>query len=57
LPELASIPGSKVHEPWKLNKEEQKSYRVQLGVDYPRPIVDFFKSVKANEKIYQNAVG
>jgi deoxyribodipyrimidine photo-lyase len=57
LPELASIPGNKIHEPWKLNKEEQKSYRVQLGVDYPRPIVDFFKSVKANEKIYQNAVG
>lgn len=57
LPELASIPGGKIHEPWKLNKEEQKSYGVQLGVDYPRPVVDFFKSVKANEKIYQNAVG
>ena len=56
LPELASIPGSKVHEPWKLNKEEQKQYGVNLGVDYPRPVVDFFKSVKANEKIYQNAV-
>lgn len=56
LPELASIPGGKIHEPWKLNKEEQKSYGVQLGVDYPRPVVDFFKSVKANEKIYQNAV-
>ena len=57
LPELASIPGNKIHEPWKLTKEEQKSYGVQLGVDYPRPVVDFFKSVKANEKIYQNAVG
>ena len=57
LPELASIPGNKIHEPWKLNKEEQKSYGVQLGVDYPRPVVDFFKSVKANEKIYQNAIG
>ena len=57
LPELASIPGYKIHEPWKLTQEEQKSYGVQLGVDYPRPVVDFFKSVKANEKIYQNAVG
>ena len=55
LPELASIPGSKVHEPWKLNKEEQKRYGVQLGVDYPRPVVDFFKSVKANEEIYKKA--
>ena len=56
LSELASIPGGKIHEPWKLNPEEQKRYNVQLGVDYPRPVVDFFKSVKANEKIYQNAV-
>ena len=47
LPELASIPGSKVHEPWKLTTEEQKRYGVRLGVDYPRPVVDFFKSVKA----------
>ncbi|MDJ0687586.1 MAG: DASH family cryptochrome [Xenococcaceae cyanobacterium MO_188.B32] len=56
LPELASIPGSKVHEPWKLTTEEQKRYGVRLGVDYPRPVVDFFKSVKANEKIYNSAV-
>ena len=52
LPELASLPGDKVREPWKLSQEEQKRYGVRIGVDYPRPIVDFFKSVKANEKIY-----
>ena len=57
LPELASLPGDKVRDPSKLNKEEQKLYGVQLGVDYPRPVVDFFKSVKANEKVYQSAVG
>ena len=56
LPELASLPGDKVREPGKLSKEEQKRYGVQLGVDYPRPVVDFFKSVKANEKVYQSAV-
>jgi deoxyribodipyrimidine photo-lyase len=55
LPELKSIPGDKIHEPGKLNVAEQKQYNVQLGVDYPRPIVDFFKSVKANEKIYNAA--
>ncbi|MEL6928888.1 MAG: DASH family cryptochrome [Cyanobacteria bacterium J06600_6] len=57
LPELESLPGDKVRDPGKLNKEEQKRYGVQLGVDYPRPVVDFFKSVKANEKVYQSAVG
>ena len=57
LPELASLPGDKVRDPGKLTKEEQKRYGVQLGVDYPRPVVDFFKSVKANEKVYQSAIG
>ncbi len=57
LPELAAVPGDKVREPNKLSPEEQKRYGVNLGVDYPRPVVDFFKSVKANEKVYQSAVG
>ena len=52
LPELAPLPGDKVREPWKLSQDEQKRYGVRIGVDYPRPIVDFFKSIKANEKIY-----
>ena len=56
LPELASIPGDKIHQPWQLSREEQKRFGVRLGVDYPRPIVDFIKSVKANEKNYQTAV-
>lgn len=56
LPELASLPGDKVRAPDKLTQDEQIHYGVKLRVDYPRPIVDFFKSVKANEKIYQSAV-
>jgi deoxyribodipyrimidine photo-lyase len=56
LPALASLPGDKIREPWQLNSEEQKRYGVRLGVDYPRPVVDFFKSVKANEKSYNNAL-
>ncbi|PSF38185.1 cryptochrome DASH [Aphanothece hegewaldii CCALA 016] len=56
LPELESIPGDKIHEPWKLSQEEQKRYGVILGVDYPRPVVDFFKSVQDNEKIYNGAI-
>jgi len=52
LPELALIPGDKIHEPWKLSREEQKLYSVRLGIDYPRPMVDFFPSIKANEKAF-----
>ncbi|MDJ0508132.1 MAG: DASH family cryptochrome [Crocosphaera sp.] len=56
LPELTTIPGQKIHEPWKLSQQEQKRYNVIIGVDYPRPVVDFFKSVKSNERIYNNAI-
>ncbi len=56
LTELTSIEGNMIHEPGKLSAQEQKHFGVRLGVDYPRPIVDFFKSVKANEKIYNAAL-
>ena len=38
------------------SQEEQKRYNVRIGVNYPRPVVDFFKSVKANEKMYNAAI-
>lgn len=56
LPEIATIPGHSIHEPWQLSATEQAQFRVQLGVDYPRPMVDFFQSVRANERIYQSAI-
>jgi deoxyribodipyrimidine photo-lyase len=56
LPELAGVPAGKVHEPWKLLPVEQQRFGVQLGVDYPNPVVDLFKSAEANEKIYNAAI-
>ncbi|MEA5478922.1 DASH family cryptochrome [Pseudanabaena galeata UHCC 0370] len=55
LPELADLPTSKVHQPWKLLPIEQKRFNVLLGVDYPHPVVDLFASAKVNEEIYKNA--
>ena len=56
LPELSSIKGDQIHDPGKLSSQDQKNFGVRLGVDYPRPVVNFFQSVKANEKIYNAAV-
>lgn len=56
LPEIAFLPGDKIHQPWLLSQEEQKRYKIIIGVNYPNPIVDFFKSIKANEKMYLKAV-
>jgi deoxyribodipyrimidine photo-lyase len=40
LPELAQVPATLIHEPWKLSEMEQTLYGVKIGVDYPAPVVD-----------------
>lgn len=56
LPELAAVPAEQVHEPWKLTPAEQHQYGVQIGVDYPSPIVDLLESAAAQERLYNAAV-
>ena len=55
LPELAQVPAAKVHEPWKLLPVEQERFGINIGVDYPQPVVDLFKSARTNELIYNMA--
>ena len=43
LPELQNVPADKVHSVGTLSNEEQKKFRVRLGVDYPNPIIDIKK--------------
>ena len=40
VPELAQVPATLLHEPWKLSDMEQTLYGVKIGVDYPAPVVD-----------------
>ena len=40
LPELSKLPKKYIHKPWELNEIELKMYGVELGVDYPEPIVE-----------------
>jgi deoxyribodipyrimidine photo-lyase len=55
LPELSQVPASKVHEPWQLLPIEQEQFNVNIGVDYPHPMVDLFQSARTNELIYNMA--
>jgi deoxyribodipyrimidine photo-lyase len=56
LRELQDVPTHKIHEPWKMLQAEQRQCGVTLGQDYPVPMVDMFKSAKANEQAYNAAM-
>ena len=55
LPELARLPSSRIHEPWKATSAELERAGVTLDRDYPRPMVDFWESIQRNEAAYQRA--
>lgn len=40
LPELAAVDGRHIHEPWKMSPAQQLAAGVEIGKDYPAPIVD-----------------
>jgi deoxyribodipyrimidine photo-lyase len=40
VPELDAVPADDAHEPWRLPPGELAAYGVELGADYPRPVVD-----------------
>ncbi|WP_194777437.1 cryptochrome/deoxyribodipyrimidine photo-lyase family protein [Pararhodonellum marinum] len=60
VPELAEVPVSFIHEPWKMTEMEQSLYGFKLGVDYPLPIIHLEAAGKfAREHIWkaqQNAL-
>lgn len=53
VPELKTVPLAYIHEPWTMSTLEQEFCGVQLGEDYPLPIVDLQESARhAREKIW-----
>jgi deoxyribodipyrimidine photo-lyase len=53
LPELAGVPATLIHEPWKLSDMEQTLYGVKMGVDYPAPVVDLSATRKtASDQVW-----
>jgi deoxyribodipyrimidine photo-lyase len=55
LPELAQVSSTHIHTPWQLLPVEQKRFGVQLGLEYPNPVVDLVKSAEANKQRYNQA--
>ncbi len=40
LPALEGLPPEYAHRPWRLEADERTEYGLELGVDYPRPMID-----------------
>lgn len=53
IPELKDIPVKYIHEPWKMNTEEQQKYNCILGKDYPERIVDHSKAREETLRMYK----
>lgn len=53
VPELSTVPLPFIHEPWKMTTLEQGLHQIEIGKDYPNPIVDLTESGrKARQKIW-----
>ncbi|WEL23738.1 cryptochrome/photolyase family protein [Candidatus Nanohalovita haloferacivicina] len=40
VPELEDVPDEHIHRPHKMNQIQQENYGIEIGEDYPRPIVN-----------------
>ncbi|WP_136715623.1 DASH family cryptochrome [Halorientalis salina] len=40
LPELDGLPAAYAHEPWTMDDTARQDHGIELGVDYPRPMVE-----------------
>lgn len=53
-PELSALPTELAHEPWLMSPMEQQMYQVELGIDYPNPIVDLQLAAKeAKDRLWR----
>jgi len=51
VPELTNVPVSFIHEPWKMSVLDQQYSGIELGKDYPFPIVDLKEAARNASKI------
>lgn len=54
VPELKALPNKWIHKPWEANDEVLAAANVELGVDYPAPVVDHASAREAALSAYQD---
>jgi deoxyribodipyrimidine photo-lyase len=40
VPELSILPDKLIHTPWEMNQDQQRQFNIEIGVDYPQPIIE-----------------
>lgn len=55
LPELQAVPNEYIHAPWKMSDETQRKIGVEIGIQYPSPIVDLSASRQRALDAYDQA--
>jgi deoxyribodipyrimidine photo-lyase len=51
VPELSPLSTEFIHQPWLMTEMDQAFFGVRLGVDYPRPIIDWDEARKSNREV------
>lgn len=53
IPELKKVPNEFIHEPHKMNPEQQTLFGVEIGNEYPKPMInldDSYEEIKARDQ-------
>ena len=40
VPELSKLPDKLIHTPWAMTQDQQRQFNIEIGVDYPQPIIE-----------------
>ncbi len=54
VPELSKLPNKWIHQPWRAKKDALQEAGIQLGKDYPQPLVDLAESRQRALNAYDN---
>jgi deoxyribodipyrimidine photo-lyase len=57
VPELATVPTRHIHAPWLMSAVEQRECGVEIGRDYPTPVVDHAEARRETLERYGRTKG
>jgi deoxyribodipyrimidine photo-lyase len=56
VPALANVPDKYIHEPWKMPSGIQGKAGCKIGIDYPKPIIEYAYSRERALQVYKSAI-